>query len=91
MKDFPVTPQRLRTLAAQTGFDHFTIDERDVVICVVRIRGRRGAVMNQNIGKITRLDDFVAWCEAHDYEVVDDRAQQPVPAWIEDWTVRQGA
>lgn len=76
MKDFPVTPKLLRTLAGQTGFEHFRLTENHIVTSVVRGR-QRGTVMTQPVGRITNVQGFLDWCQANDVEVEDWRPDAP--------------
>ncbi len=70
MKDFAITPKLLRTVAGQTGFDHFRLTEQHVVASV--IRGRQPeTVMPQPLGTISNIQGFLDWCAANDVEVDD--------------------
>ena len=90
MRDFPVSPKLLRTLAAQVGFDRFRLTERCVVESVLRVP-RSSAIMPQPLGKITDVQGFLDWCTREGIDVEDQRPDPPAPVWADDWTVLHGA
>ena len=87
MSTVAITPERIRTIASQSGFCRLYLADGNVVRSLL-INGRQQ--MMQEVGEINddlRLREF---CRRESIDIVDDRTPY-IPGWVDDPWIWYGA
>jgi len=83
---YQITPKRIRTVAAQSGFWGLVIGDGNIVRSLI---WHRTASFSQEIGHVRDPWRLIDFCDREGIQIEDDRTI-PVPEWREDPWIQYG-